>query len=295
MKVLLAVDGSANCRVAEEYLSAFPFPQPPDLVLANVCPVADLHVIGPDVPVSVNEIVDQCRREGQNLLEETAPRCRSWAATVKTRLIDGHPGNELVHLADKERADLVVIGARGLNAVQRFFLGSVSEKVVKYAHCSVLVVRGTGQGEVPPLRRILIADDESAASAQAVERFSGLPLGADRHVTLLSVVEQFHGYGMEYSLEVNEYWSDLLNAAQRRLLERAERLSGCGAEVTTLVHQSTSVPDDIIETAREDGTDLLVVGSTGKSRWARMLLGSVSTRVVHHAPCSVWVERPPAD
>jgi nucleotide-binding universal stress UspA family protein len=56
-------------------------------------------------------------------------------------MLSGSPGAELVELAGRERANLVVIGSRGGRSPQEYFLGSVADTVVKYAPCSVLVYR----------------------------------------------------------------------------------------------------------------------------------------------------------
>jgi nucleotide-binding universal stress UspA family protein len=53
----------------------------------------------------------------------------------------GNPAAELVRIADEHRAGLIVVGSQGLSAIERFLLGSVSERVLRHAHCSVLVVK----------------------------------------------------------------------------------------------------------------------------------------------------------
>jgi nucleotide-binding universal stress UspA family protein len=292
MKVLLAIDGSAHAREAEEFVSQFPFASSPDLVLVTVCPSMDLHVVGPDVPASVNDLVDQCRAEGEKLLGETRQRCAAWAASVETKLLDGHPSQEIVGAAEGEQADLVVLGARGLGTVQRFFLGSVSDKVSKYADCSVLIVRGDGSGQSPPLERILIADDGSSSAAKAIERFSAFPLESHRQVKLLEALEATPVFGMEYSIREDGRLQENLSAIQNRLASQADRLKATGASVETQLYQAApNVADAILDVAKEDRSDLIVVGSTGQSRWQRLMLGSVSSRIVHHADCSVWIER----
>lgn len=292
MKVVLAIDGSAHAREAEEFISRFPFPSSPDLLLLTVCPSMDLHVVGPDVPASVNELVDQCRAEGEKLLDETRQRCAPWAASVETKLLDGHPSQEIVGAAEREQADLIVLGARGLGAVQRFFLGSVSDKISKYADCSVLIVRGDGSGQAPPLERILIADDGSSSAAKAIERFSAFPLERHRHMKLIEVLQSVPVFGMEYSVREEGVLQENLNAIQDRLARQADRLKSTGAAVETQLYQAApNVADAILDVAKEDRSDLIVVGSTGQSRWQQLMLGSVSSRIVHHATCSVWIER----
>ena len=137
--VLLAVDSSRHSRFAAEVLSRFPFQTPPKVTGVSVCPVPDLHGLGSEVTSSVNALVDECRSDSMALLESTRELLGPKFPSVETQLLDGHPGKEIIAAVDSLGVDLVVIGARGVGAAHRWLLGSVSEKVVKYAHCSVLV------------------------------------------------------------------------------------------------------------------------------------------------------------
>ncbi|HCA56417.1 MAG TPA: hypothetical protein DEP46_00385, partial [Blastocatellia bacterium] len=84
--------------------------------------------------------------------------------------------------------------------------------------------------------------------------------------------------------------------AEKVLSETCERLEGICKNLTVTSDVLFGSPESrIVETAEEWGSDLIVVGSHGYSRWERLLLGSVSQSVVHHAPCSVMVVRPPAE
>jgi nucleotide-binding universal stress UspA family protein len=60
--------------------------------------------------------------------------------SLETRIQAGHPADTLVRVAREEGFDLIVLGRRGLTPVQRWMLGSVSERVLRYAHCPVMVV-----------------------------------------------------------------------------------------------------------------------------------------------------------
>lgn len=291
MRILLAIDGSRESRGAEAVLSQFPFATPVELHVATVCPVSDLHALAPSVPMAVNDMVDRCRQESQELLDQTSARCNSWAGSVESKLLDGHPAQELLKLADELKPELIVVGARGLGAVARVMLGSVSERIAKHAPCSVLVIR---QSEVhPETRKILIAFDGSRGSQRVIERFAGLPLGKERTVYLQTVVETFHAYGMDIGLEAEGVYERERLEAQARLNEAVDRLRHVAPQVETLVEESVNAADGLIQTAHEEGIDLIALGSAGKNAWERFLMGSVSVRVLHHAPCSVWIERGP--
>lgn len=289
MHVYLATDGSPHAEAAEAFLAEFPFAERPKLTVATVCPAADLRSMNADVTGPVAAMLDQCREQAANLLQTTVSRCQAWAGDVHRLLLDGHPADELLRSIDREQPDLVAVGSRGLGAVRRLLLGSVSERLVKHVRCSVLVAHPRTEGL--GLRSILMAEDGSTESAAAVDRFAALPLPKGCTVHLLSIVETVHIYGTEMLLE----GSGNLDAERRRVDVRqkqmAEKLRRHGAQVKTTVLTSSDVAAEILQFAEQQRSDLVVVGSRGKSAWERFLLGSVTLRVLHQAPCSVWIER----
>ena len=289
--VVLATDGSTHALAAEAVLKEFPFRERPKLTIVHVCPAANLHHLGTAVPEAVNELLEECRQQAQNLLAKTAERCRSWASEVTTLLLDGHPAEELLGALERLRPDVAVLGARGLGAVKRMLLGSVSERLAKHAPCSVLITRP--RNERSEIERILLSEDGSPAAGAAVDRFAALPLGALRTVHLVRVIETVHTYGMEMLLEGAGTVESARQATEMKMQPIADRLRRSGAQVPIEVHAADNVADDLLDTAERLPADLLVVGSKGKSAWERFLLGSVSLRVLHHAPCSVWIERAP--
>lgn len=289
MRILLATDGSRYSRDAERVLEHFPFAQPPAVIVATACPSADLHALGADVSAGVNDLVDRCRRESERLLADVAGRCLTWARSVETQLLDGHAANEILKLAEAQKPDLIVVGARGLGALSRVVLGSVSERIVKHAPCSVLVVRVPDDD--PRLLKTLFGLDNSPVSQKLLERFSSFRFGPEHSIELQCVIEQFLAYGMELSAESEGIYARERQNALKLLEDAAHRLSPACGLVTTHVHMAPDVADNIIDTAHKHGTDLIAVGSTGKNSLQRFLLGSVSVRLLHHAPCSLWIER----
>jgi nucleotide-binding universal stress UspA family protein len=60
---------------------------------------------------------------------------------VETEVAVGHPAEQIIHKAEMMKADLVILGRRGTSLFEKWILGSVSERVLRYAHCPVMVVR----------------------------------------------------------------------------------------------------------------------------------------------------------
>lgn len=82
------------------------------------------------------------REAAEALVERERQRARAEGVAVSTAVLTGRdPAHEIVKYAEKEGADLIVVGSRGLTGIKRVLLGSVAEKVVHLAHCPVLVVR----------------------------------------------------------------------------------------------------------------------------------------------------------
>lgn len=90
--------------------------------------------------------VDQVRERQELAAQHLAGRGRDLGVPTEFLIWVGDPGEQIVAAAEAEGADLVVVGSHGRGAVERFFIGSVSDHVVRHAHCPVLVVRPQGAG-----------------------------------------------------------------------------------------------------------------------------------------------------
>jgi universal stress protein A len=114
------------------------------VTVASVIPPLPLE--GVRVPAGALAVGDQVegvlRREVQKLASRVAGALKKAGFSAKEMVTAGHPGAELVELARRERADLLVIGSRSGRNAQGYFRGSIADTVVKHAPCSVLVHRG---------------------------------------------------------------------------------------------------------------------------------------------------------
>ncbi len=292
MRVILATDGSDATREADWFLSRLPFPEPTQLTIVNVALVPSLASLRREFPQSVNEMLDQYLARAEAILVEEAARFDGINGTVDTCPLSGHPADEIVGLAEEKEADLIVLGARGLSATQRFLLGSVSLKVAKRAPCSVLVTRPhqTDGGTDQPLR-IVICHDGSDASSQAVHMMARFHWGEHVEITVLSVVTAILHPGMAIYQKVGALWEGEKRQAKASLAWAVEHLRESTPKVSSEYRETESVDDEILKVIEERGADLVVLGHRGLSRLDRFILGSTSENVLRHAPCSVWIVR----
>ena len=147
--------------------------------------------------------------------------------------------------------------------------------------------------------KVLIATDGTKYGEAAVEMLGKFDMGEGDSIDVISVVD------LAMPLAVDVYGgylpdtSDLEKAARENAEKTVEKTAAkltetFGDQIDVSTEILFGSPDSrIVETAEEIGADLIVLGSHGYSRWERLLLGSVSHSVVHHAPCSVMVVRLP--
>jgi nucleotide-binding universal stress UspA family protein len=143
--VTVAVDGSEHARAALRFVCGLPLPAGTLLHLVSVIeplryPSTAPSVIAPQLVAALRDYEEERRRELEQVLAAAAAEAPS-AVTTSTTTLVGAPALSILAEADKRGTDLVVVGARGLGAVKRLLLGSVSESVLRHAACPVLVVR----------------------------------------------------------------------------------------------------------------------------------------------------------
>jgi nucleotide-binding universal stress UspA family protein len=142
-RVVLGADGSIESWEAVAWLKRLPEHRRPSVTVASVIPplpMESLRVPSRALAVS-NQVEGALRREAQKLATRVAGTLRKAGFSAKGMVLSGPPGAELVTLAGRERANLIVVGSRSGRSVHEYFMGSVADTVVKHAHCSVLVYR----------------------------------------------------------------------------------------------------------------------------------------------------------
>jgi nucleotide-binding universal stress UspA family protein len=290
MKVLVATDGGDEARAAVEWLVHVPLPASATFRFVSVATL-------PPSPLDIPPVRDYYR----SLLEAAHRAARAGQAAVSQRwadadvhVVEGDPRERILEEAEAWNADLLVLGARGMGAVQSFLLGGVSAGVVQHAHCPVLVVKGRRVA----LRHVLIAVDGSADAMAAARFVGGWPLDGKVDITLLGVVERG-----EIPLSADEGSTLSVREAVARFAERHREelqaiLDRLRAELGAVAHEITASvvsghpAEEILRAAADPRVDLVVVGARGLGRFGRLLLGSVSQRVLQHAGGPVLVVKP---
>jgi nucleotide-binding universal stress UspA family protein len=139
--ILLATDGSEEAQLASTTAADLAEKTNSELHVLTVGPDYPLYEL-PEHPAEFEDVLRENRREAKEVLEQQAKRIEESGVSVKeTHLREGRADEEIVEVAEEIGAGLIVMGSRGHGRLRRALLGSVSDAVVRHAHCPVTIVR----------------------------------------------------------------------------------------------------------------------------------------------------------
>lgn len=291
-KILLATDGSEDAALALRAAADI-----------HVRTGAELHLVYARrrltaLSYSMVEVAEGAhgheREEAERLLEEQAERVRDAGATLaEAHMRQGPPAEEIVRLAEEIDVDLIAVGSRGLGGIRRALMGSVSDDVVRYAHCPVLVVREKEEqhtGVFPT--KILLTTDGSEDAELALGMAVGLANSTNSELHLISIGgRSYPRYRVRHPELLEETLRELKREAQKTLEAQMRKVEEAGGSVTGQHIAVGNPAEKILNQADEVGAGLIVMGSRGLGGIRRALMGSVSDSVVRHAPCPVLIVR----
>lgn len=271
-RILLATDGSEYSLGAQKAAIALTKRCQGELhIMSIMLTTQDLEAVG------TQNMREAREREVQSYLDKAAEAALAEGVTYTTHLVFGeHPHHEIVNTAAGIGADLVVMGRRGVRGLARAMVGHATAYVAGHAPCNVLVVPRAAEVWS---KRILLATDGSEHSAAAgavaldVAKQCGLP------VTVVSATTRSHSEARKAE-------------AQASVDREVAAMQAAGIQSTGVIAEGR--PDEVvIETAAKEGADLIIVGSRGRTGLMRVVLGSISERIMGQAQCPVMVVKKP--
>jgi nucleotide-binding universal stress UspA family protein len=285
--IVVGVDGSAPSDAAIRWAAR-------EAAMRNL-PLMLLHVFLPGLPVwgygysmapLPPDYGDTQQAEGNGVLESARRVVDEALAAgehvdVRSELVTATPVPTLIDATKDAR--MIVVGCRGRGAWRRGLLGSISTALVHHAHCPVAVIRDPADTQTQPLGPVVVGIDGSPASelATAIAFDEASWRGADLVAVHAWIDADVSGYP-------RAEWPEFQSTAEETL---AERLAGwCERYPDVTVHRRVVFDQParhLLEAA--ESAQLVVVGSHGRGGFAGMLLGSVSSTIVHavHAPLIV--------
>jgi nucleotide-binding universal stress UspA family protein len=298
-KIMVPLDGSKLSENALVAAVALAQKAQAELILLSV-PIMKHVMVMPEYSGYATMLPEQSLEDSRHDFKEYLAhlcdnRIPSQLAT-RIEVVDGDEASVIVDRASAEQVDLIVMATHGRSGLSRWMMGSVTEKVLQQAPCPVLAVRNDA-----PIERVLITLDGSAASEAALEPGLTMALALGASVTLLQVQS-----GQDY---VSPQEIERLDTVEKGLGLRMQDSVYYAAEayLDYLKTRFESLSDQSLETAvldgpparriiqyiDENGIDLVVMATHGRTGLRRWLYGSVTEKVLRGAHCAKLVMRPP--
>ena len=247
----------------------------------------------PGLPTRLDEIPES---ELSRVHEKMLTSCAAATAAgvrVEAAVAMGDAAAAILDRAARVKADLIVIGTHGLSGFEHLMLGSVAEKVLRKAGCTVLTVPPHAEPPPLPFKRILCAVDFSDWSLRALGLARSLAKESGAGLTIMTVIEWpweetsapvFTDLPEAQAAALAEFRRYAEETALRRLKSLCEEERGGMAE-TRLSHGKAAAR--IVETASHIGADLIVLGVHGRKTLDIGIFGSTANQVIRHARCGV--------
>jgi nucleotide-binding universal stress UspA family protein len=236
----------------------------------------------PDVLSSSELVLDSLERQGQELLVQ-ATACAADASVPQVSILKwGNVPETIIQTAMEESCDLIVLGARSVTGLKRLMVGSTSNAVAAKAQQPVLVVKQSPPPvlEVPFWQRVLVATGGSPWSDVAVEHT--LELARQQHLN----VDILH---VDSTRPRQRDALHLATTEGKNILALAEAHAITAGVTFQLQLAYGNVVEAILDTARRQHSDLIILGSRGLTGWKRLMLGSISNAVAAKSSLPVLI------
>ncbi len=206
-------------------------------------------------------------------------------------VLEGETNKEIVGLARREKADLIVMGKRGHGFIDRMLIGSNTLKVLRESSVPVLAVKKKEKEGAVDIRNILVPLDISDKVDSALYYAMDL---AERINARISVVYVFRLYSYDYEIPYNMV-QDLIDLSSSEIAKRIEDRKlkrGIKLEINTEVIQGINSSGAIVDYALNKDIDLIVMNTHGRKGIKRFVLGSVTEKVIQESHCAVLALKP---
>ncbi|MCV6637382.1 TSUP family transporter [Candidatus Albibeggiatoa sp. nov. NOAA] len=237
--------------------------------------ITSIVAVDPDYELLAPQLLEKQNAQAQTILDKVKQAAEMAGVKCETVLRQGSEiYEEIVSTAAEKRIDLIIMGRRGKSGLMRLMMGSTTARVIGYTDCNVLVTPRaanlTGQN-------VMVAVDGSRHGDIAAETATNLAQYLNANVTVVSAIEG------DYSDRHRKEAKSIVDRVVDLMKQKGVKASGevlMGSPATT-----------IVDAAKDKAIDLIIMGSHGSSGFEKVLMGSVSDRVIGHAPCAVFVAR----
>jgi nucleotide-binding universal stress UspA family protein len=289
-KILWTTDGSKEARAALNYAKLFANAFNSEIIGLHVIKVIDKKVgalFGERIDLT--GWVEDAAGKWFDTFDGVREELKGENLKFTYKVVAGSPHEKIIEVANEGKADLIVMGKRGLGLKDRALVGSNTIKVLKGSQIPVLAVRArTGKSKI---KRIIVPFDVSDKFDSALKYAVSLSEAFDSIISIVYVLELI-SYPYEFPVSVLEDMRGVYdNELKKKIAEISSQLGG-KIKIKHRVVESINPYLGIIEFAQNERADLIVMNTHGRKGIKRIVLGSVAEKVIQESPCSVLALKP---
>ena len=287
MKYLLAVDGSDQSLDATRVFEALTPAESLKVLHVVSVPGIPYPALGANVAKDLATTVELAmKEEGERALDQAVSLLPLHPGSVSKQLEMGSPAESILKVAQEEKVDLVVMGARGLGRIREQIFGSVSHRVMTHAPCSTLLIKQP----IRSIKNLLVPIDSQEDADAVLSFFKKNSFREPCSITVLHVIPMVDPVWPVGAMIPPEFRKEMRGYAEKFTQVLCLELERLG-------HQAKGVAIEgapsftIVEEVKKIKPDLLVMRQQSQSGVSRFFLGSVSHSVIHHTDCSLLLVR----
>lgn len=284
-KIIVPTDFSDLSEVAARSAAWLARPEAASIHLLHVIRLPFLHTA---YDLNVPEAVwEGLRMEAHRRMDQTCRELEGLGVTDIHPIVAEslQPPEAIAESVRKLGADLVVMATHGRRGLEHALLGSVTERTVRTCPVPVLSVRGKGISE-SPIGRILLATDFSSHAERALSLACSFAKRFNAHIDVLHILDYSPDYIRYFSAQLASFEKQVRVMAGEHLEATGGQIGAANLSVKTHLREGLTV-EMIASEANRLESDLIVMGTHGRTGFAHLALGSVAEKTLRLAPCSV--------
>ena len=277
-KILVAVDGSDSSKNAFRQACKIARDDKSWITVLTAIPLFEDQF---DVLSMKEKVSRTLREEGDKILAGIKKVAEEEDAYIRIILKEGSPFEVILNSAEENNYDLIVMGRRGISHLERALVGSVTAGVIAHSRRDVLVIP---KDTILGWENILLSTDGSKYSAISSNKAIELAKSYGSNLTAVSIVDVTD----EFYTEAPDAVEELIRKAKQYVEDIQKRANGLS--INTLVQEGETY-EVITDLARELMSNVIVMGSHGRTGVKRFLIGNVAEKVIGYAPCPVLIAK----
>lgn len=284
-QILFPTDGSEGATSALDHLLDIATRHEATVHIINVADTTRESLLG-----IRGDVIDTLEEEGERITKKTTNRAHQRGVTTVTEVLQGEPYSTIIDYAETRDIDLIVMPTHGRRGLERFLLGSTTERVVRQSDIPVLTIRPDDDVAVThPYRDVLVPTDGCDCAREALEIGVDISDAEGAAIHLLSVID-IASLGVDVRTDIQA--TALEESAHEILDDAASFAANRGIEPTaSTVEYGGSIHGTILSYIDEHDIHLVVVGTHGRTGFDRYVLGSVTEKLIRTSPIPVLTVR----